>query len=108
MMISILDSAFNSSRSSKAANNSNSRRRSARVRLRGAGLFSIALLAAAFASSPAYAAENDAVAVWNQRAATTLVNGNTAGTPGLMFPPPVAFIQLAIVQGAVYDAVNAI
>ena len=107
MMISRFDSALHSIKFPKTANNSNSRLRSARVKLRGAGL-SIALLAAALTSSPAYAAENDAVAVWNQRAATTLVNGNTAGTPGLMFPPPVAFIHLAIVQGAVYDAVNSI
>ena len=35
-------------------------------------------------------------------------NGNTAATPGVQFTPPVAFIHLAIVQGAVYDAVNAI
>ncbi|MGX7951057.1 vanadium-dependent haloperoxidase [Tsuneonella sp. HG249] len=39
---------------------------------------------------------------------TTLTNGPTADTPGVQFPPPVAFIHLAIVQGAVYDAVNAI
>ena len=51
----------------------------------------------------------DAVAVWNQRAADTLVNRNDAGaSAGLQFAPPVAFIHLAIVQGAVYDAVNAI
>ena len=32
----------------------------------------------------------------------------TAAAPGLQFAPPVAFIHLAIVQGAVYDSVNAI
>jgi hypothetical protein len=58
--------------------------------------------------APAYAAEDDAVSVWNQRAVTTLANGPTAATPGVQFAPPVAFIHLAIVQGAVYDAVNAI
>jgi len=108
MMISRFDRALNSFNSPKAANNSDSRLRRARVKLRGAGLFSIALLATAFASGPAYAAENDAVSVWNQRAATTLVNGNTAATPGVMFTPPVAIIHLAIVQGAVYDSVNAV
>ena len=82
--------------------------RRARVKRRGAGLLSIALLAAAMHSGPAYAAENDAVRVWNERAVTTLTNGTTAGTPGVQFAPPVAFIHLAIVQGAVYDAVNAI
>ena len=80
----------------------------ARVKRRGAGLFAIALLAAALHPGPAYAAENDAVGVWNQRAITTLVNGPAAATPGVQFTPPVAFIHLAIVQGAVYDAVNAI
>jgi len=78
-----------------------------RVKRRRVGLFSIALLAALHAG-PAYAAENDAVSVWNERATVTLVNGHTAGTPGVQFAPPVAFIHLGIVQGAVYDAVNAI
>ena len=108
MMISKFDSAFNSFKSPKTANNSDCCLRRARVKRRGAGLLSIALLAAALHSGPAYAAENDAVRVWNERAIVTLVNGNTAATPGAMFPPPVAFIHLAIVQAAVYDAVNAI
>ena len=69
---------------------------------------SIALLAAAMQAGPVYAAENDAVHVWNERAVATLTNGPTAATPGVQFAPPVAFIHLAIVQGAVYDAVNAI
>ena len=77
-----------------------------RGKRRGAGLLTIALLAAA--PGTALAAENDAVRVWNERAVTTLVNGPTAGTPGVQFVPPVAMIHLAIVQGAVYDAVNAI
>ncbi|HET6941645.1 MAG TPA: vanadium-dependent haloperoxidase [Sphingomicrobium sp.] len=108
MMISKFDSALNTFYSPKTANNSDSRRRRARVKLRGAGLFSIALLAAAMYPGPAYAAENEAVGVWNQRAAITLTNGPAAATPGLQFTPPVAIIHLAIVQGAVYDAVNAI
>ncbi|MFC4294195.1 vanadium-dependent haloperoxidase [Novosphingobium tardum] len=56
----------------------------------------------------AYPGENEAVDVWNQRAVTALTNATTAGTPGVQFTPPVAFIHLAMVQGAVYDAVNAI
>ena len=108
MMISKFDSAFNSFKSPKTANNSDCRLRRARVKRRGAGLFSIALLAAALHPGPAYAAENDAVRVWNERAAITLTNGPAAATPGVQFTPPVAFIHLAIVQGAVYDAVNAI
>jgi hypothetical protein len=95
-------------KSPKTANNSDCRLRRARVKWRGAGLFSIALLAAAMNPGPACAAENDAVSVWNQRAAITLANGPAAATPGVQFTPPVAVIHLAIVQGAVYDAVNAI
>jgi len=82
--------------------------RRARVKRRGAGLLSIALLAAVLHPGPAYAAENDAVRVWNERAIVTLVNGPAAAAPGVQFSPPVAFIHLAIAQGAVYDAVNAI
>lgn len=108
MMISKFDSALNSFKSPKTANKSDCRLRRARVKGRGAGLLSIALLAAVFHSGPAYAAENDAVRVWNERAAITLVNGPAAATPGVQFTPPVAVIHLAIVQGAVYDAVNAI
>jgi hypothetical protein len=108
MMISKIDRALNSFKCSKTANGSDRRLRTARAKWRGAGLISIALFAAALQSGPAYAAENDAVRVWNERAVTTLVNGPTAGTPGVQFAPPVAFIHLAIVQGAVYDAVNAI
>ena len=58
--------------------------------------------------TPAPLAETDAVNVWNQNAISALSNGATAATPGLGLPPPVAFIHLAIVQGAVYDAVNSI
>jgi hypothetical protein len=43
---------------------------------------SIALLAAALHSGPAYAAENDAVRVWNERAIVALTNGPAAATPG--------------------------
>ena len=77
MMISKFDSAFNSFKSPKTANNSDCRLRRARVKRRGAGLLSIALLAAALHPGPAYAAENDAVRVWNERAVVTLVNGHS-------------------------------
>jgi hypothetical protein len=98
--ISKSDSALNASKSPRTANKS--------VKRGGGGFLSIALLAAALHPDPAYAAENDAVRVWNERAVVTLTNGPTAATPGVQFAPPVAFIHLAIVQGAVYDAVNAI
>ena len=108
MMILKFDNAFNSSKSPQVATGSDSRTGRARVKRRGAWLFSIGLLAATMHAGPAYAAENDAVSVWNQRAATTLVNGPAAATPGVQFTPPVAIIHLAMVQGAVYDSVNAI
>lgn len=108
MMISKFDSARDSFTSPKAANNPGRCLGRAGVKRRRALLVSIALLAGALHSGPAYAAENDAVRVWNERAVVTLTNGNAAATPGLMFAPPVAFIHLAIVQGAVYDSVNAI
>jgi hypothetical protein len=95
-------------RSPTSSDNSDSRPRIARLRQPGAGFLSAALLAAALIPVPAYADENDAVRVWNERAAVTLVNGTAAAAPGVQFPPPSAFIHLAIVQGAVYDAVNAI
>jgi len=108
MMISTFDSALHSFKSPKTANESDSRLRRAYVKRWGAGLLSIALVAAAMQPSPAYAGENDAVDVWNQKAIIALTNGTTAATPGVQFTPPVAFIHLAIVQAAVYDAVNAI
>jgi len=108
MMISKIDSPFDSFKSPKTANNSDRRVRRARMKRLTSGLCSIALLASTFASGPAYAAEKDAVRMWNERAITTLVNGPAAAVPGMQFTPPVATIHLAIVQGAVYDAVNAI
>ena len=107
MMFSGIDQSPNSFKSLKTNNKSSFRLRRARVKL-SAGLFSIALLAASLHPSPAYAAEKDAVSVWNQRAAVTLTNGPAAAVPGVQFTPPVAFIHIAMVQGAVYDAVNAI
>jgi hypothetical protein len=101
--------AISAFESSKTAINSDRRLRRARVGLLAGGLFSIALFASvALHPGRAYAAENDAVSVWNERAVIALVNGPAGAPPGVQFPPPVAFIHLAIVQGAVYDAVNAI
>lgn len=97
-------SAFDSEKSQRTANGTGYR---LAKRFSG-GVLSIALLAAVVQPGPAYAAEKDAVDVWNQRAVTTLTNGTAAPAPGLQFAPPVAFIHMAIVQGAVYDAVNSI
>ena len=75
---------------------------------RGA-LVAVALLgAAAISPTVALAAERDAVRDWNSHAIIALTNATTAAVPGVQFTPPVAVIHLAIVQGAVYDAVNAI
>ena len=108
MMISQFGSALNFFPSSATSTRSDGRLQTARVKHRRAGLLSIALLAAVLHPGAAAAAENDAVSVWNEKAIIALTNGPAAATPGVQFAPPVAFIHLAIVQGAVYDAVNAI
>ena len=61
------------------------------------------------AAQPA-AADSPATAVldWNKHALDALANGPTAGTAGAGLPAYVQGIHLAMVQGAVYDAVNAI
>src|SRR6059036_2974325 len=61
--------------------------------------FFIAVALVALAASPVTRA--DAVTDWNEIASTAIVA--TAGQP-----PPVAALSFAIVQGAIYDAVNAI
>jgi hypothetical protein len=50
----------------------------------------------------------DTVAEWNHHAIDALVNAPTAPVPGAGQTPPVSALHLAMVQGAVYDAVNAI
>ena len=61
------------------------------------------------AGTPAAAAEPaNAVVEWNAHAAAALMNAANAPTPGAGQPPPVAAQHLAMVQGAVYDAVNSI
>ena len=67
--------------------------------LRGcAALVGVAALCWMMAPAPARA---DTVTDWNGYASTAIVA--TAGQP-----PPVAVLSFAMVQGAVYDAVNAI
>ena len=67
----------------------------------------VALVTAAIGAAPAAAdsEHSDAVRVWNSYALDALITGQ-AGTPGAA--PPVVQLHLAMVQGAVYDAVNAI
>lgn len=48
------------------------------------------------------------VLAWNLNAVNALSNPANVTPPGAGYTPPVASIRLAMVQGAVYDAVNAI
>jgi hypothetical protein len=50
----------------------------------------------------------DMVLEWNTNAINAIQNANGAATPGLGQVPPLAGLHLAMVHGAVYDAVNAI
>ena len=45
---------------------------------------------------------------WNLHAVNALINASTAPIPGAGQTPPVSALHLAMVQGAVYDAVNSI
>ncbi len=75
-----------------------------------AALIAFALVGA-WGSAPqsAYAGPpNDAVLDWNLNAVNALVNAPSAATPGAGQTPPVSMLHLAMVQGAVYDAVNMI
>jgi hypothetical protein len=84
------------------------------VRSRGtrfAGPVGLMLIAASLLlpAAPAIAADpSDMVLQWNAKAIVAIGNAPTVTPPGLGQPPPLQLIQLAIVQGAVYDAVNAI
>ena len=78
---------------------------------RGGRPLALILIAASLLvpAGPAMAAEpGDMVLQWNAKALAAIGNAPTATLPGLGQAPPGALIQLAIVQGAVYDAVNAI
>jgi hypothetical protein len=87
-----------------------SRQRS-RARRWLATLVALALLAATAVvpvSSVTAAEPTDMVLEWNANAITALLNPATATPPGLGQVPPLAPIHLAMVQGAIYDAVNSI
>ena len=70
-------------------------------------LFMAVLLAGATAPAQAEPPE-DAVLDWNLYAVEALINVPTATPPGVGQPVPVSVLHLAMVQGAVYDAVNMI
>jgi len=76
-----------------------SRQRSSNRRLHAAALLVVATASIALVAPSL--ARADAVTTWNLYATNALIG--TAGQP-----PPVATVHLAMVQGAVYDAVNAI
>jgi len=87
-----------------------SKRRS-RVRRWLAGLTALALVAMAGlipVASVTAAEPTDMVLDWNFNAINAIGNAPTAATPGLGQPPPLSPIHLAMVHGAIYDAVNAI
>jgi hypothetical protein len=78
---------------------------------RPGGPLAVVLIAASLLvpAAPAIAAEpGDMVLQWNAKALAAIQNAPTATPPGLGQAPPGSVIQLAIIQGAVYDAVNAI
>jgi len=80
-----------------------------RGRLGGSILLATILVGAPFQAAPAVAAEPaDAVVQWNGYAIEALVNAVDAPVAGAGNTPPVAALHLAMVQGAVYDAVNSI
>jgi hypothetical protein len=70
----------------------------------------VALVATVLGAAPAAAnpEHSNAVRVWNLYASDALINLPTASTPGAGQAPPVSQLHLAMVHGAVYDAVNAI
>jgi hypothetical protein len=82
-----------------------------RVARRLSALLAIVVLGAAMlipAVSASAAEPTDMVLEWNLNAVNAIGNLPTATPPGLGQAPPPSVISLAMVQGAVYDAVNAI
>jgi hypothetical protein len=75
--------------------------------LAGAALLVAVVVGGAASPAQAVTAE-DAVLDWNRYASEALINAPAAPTPGMGQGPTVAILHLAIVQGAVYDAVNMI
>src|SRR5436190_23942836 len=85
--------------------------RSSRASHRLLALISIVALGTTMlipAVSVSAADPTDMVLDWNLNAVNAIGNLPTATPPGLGQAPPPSTISLAMVQGAVYDAVNAI
>jgi hypothetical protein len=86
-------------------------RQRSRARSWLATLVALALLAATAVvpvASVTAAEPTDMVLEWNTNAIAAIGNPATAPTPGLAQVPPLSPIHLAMVQGAIYDAVNSI
>ena len=66
------------------------------------------LIVAAMGPAPASASAPNAVLAWNEYAIDALVNPPTAPIPGAGLAPNLALVDLAMVEGAVYDALNSI
>lgn len=82
-----------------------------RTRLATAVLLVIATAVSGLGAASAHEqpeATSTAVLDWNAHAVAALVNAPTAATPGAGQAPQVSAQHLAMVQGAVYDAVNSI
>jgi vanadium-dependent haloperoxidase-like protein len=83
------------------------RTRSARPRFALAAVAAVVAVAT-FAPVGAAADPDTAVQRWNATALAALMNAPSAATPGAGQPPTVGAIHMAMVQGAVYDAVDSI
>ena len=86
-------------------------RPTARVRRWLAGLAVLALVGAIGlvpAASVAAAEPDNMVLVWNENAVNVISQPATVTPPGLGQGPPLAALHVAMVHGAIYDAVNAI
>jgi hypothetical protein len=68
----------------------------------------VAVLLASGQASAQIGQPENAVVDWNAHALSALVNASSAPTPGAGQTPPVSILHLAMVQTAVYDAVNMI
>ena len=78
------------------------------MKLRIVSALLAALVVAAGPGAPARAAPSDVVQEWNRHAVAALINPADAPVPGAGQSPPVSALHMAMVQLAVYDAVNAI
>src|SRR5262245_36681144 len=72
------------------------------------GLAAVIVILGTIGAAPVSASAPNTVLAWNEQAIDALVNAPSAPTPGAGRAPNVVQVDLAMVQGAVYDAVNSI